>query len=60
MKEIKLSKLKDAETFFLSKYSKVEYEVVERLKGGITSISATISGRTYKKKSTIIVYQKVQ
>lgn len=58
MKQIKLSKLRDAETFFLSNRSKVEYELVERLKGGITSISSTKSGRTYKVKSTRMVYQK--
>ena len=58
MKEIKLSKLKDGETFFISKRSKTEYEVVKREKKGLTLVSATISARTYLKKTTLIVYQK--
>lgn len=58
MEKVKLSKLLDAETFFLSKRSKIEWEVVERLKGGITSISATVSGRTWKVKTTRLVFQK--
>lgn len=56
MKTVKLSSLKDAETFFLNKYSKIEYEVVRREKGGITLISATISARTYSKKTESLVF----
>ena len=56
MEEIKLSKLKDGGTFFISKRSKIEYEVVKREKKGMTLISATISARTYLKKNTLVVY----
>lgn len=58
MKQVKLSTLKDAETFFRSKYSKVEWEIVERQPKGITLVSATISGITCQIKTTSLVYQK--
>lgn len=58
MKKVKLSELKDAETFFRAKNSKVEWEIVERLTGGMTSISATKSGKTTHIKTTSEVYQK--
>lgn len=58
MNTIKLSKLKDGETFFISVRSQIEYEIVKREKKGMTLISATISARTYKKKNSLKVYQK--
>ena len=56
MKQVKLSSLLDGETFFINKRSQIEYEVVRRQKGGITLISATVSARTYTKKTESLVY----
>ena len=58
MKIVKLSSLKDGETFFINKRSQIEYEVVRRQEGGITLISATISARTYARKTESLVFIK--
>lgn len=55
MKQVKLLTLKDGAKFVISKRSGVEWEVVQKVKRGIT-ITALVSNRTTTKKANTLVW----
>ena len=55
MQKVKLSSLKDGQKFIISKSSKVEYSVTQKVKGGVL-VTAVISQRTYTYKAKKLVF----
>ena len=54
MNQVKLSTIKDGKSFKVSARSKVTYNVVKKIKGGVL-VTATVSQRTYTKKGKTLV-----